>query len=219
MSTTHVPAAMRRLIRLRAGDCCEYCLAPESLCFHTHQVDHIAAEKHRGETVEQNLALSCVVCNQMKGSDLSSIDPQTGLIVPLFHPRQESWPEHFDLSGPLIVPLTPEGRVTANPPRSGVYYYYNPDRSANANARMSTAQLPLYQPAPGSQRLATFGRRPDVLMRLIERLGLYRALPGKIWDKLQHRGSTTYLYRIAGGQVNQSGAFTNSTDAPRTLPH
>lgn len=112
-----------------------------------------------------------------------------------------------------------EGRVTANPPRSGVYYYYNPDRSANANARMSTAQLPLYQPAPGSQRLATFGRRPDVLMRLIERLGLYRALPGKIWDKLQHRGSTTYLYRIAGGQVNQSGAFTNSTDEPRTLPH
>jgi hypothetical protein len=112
MSTTHVPAALRRLVRQRAHDCCEYCLAPESLCFHTHQVDHIVAEKHGGATEDLNLALSCLICNQAKGSDISSIDPKTGQVVPLFHPRKSLWRDHFELSGALILPLTPEGRVT-----------------------------------------------------------------------------------------------------------
>ncbi|WP_366048772.1 HNH endonuclease [Microcoleus sp. PH2017_11_PCY_U_A] len=35
----------------RATGCCEYCLIPETLALSSHQVDHIIAEKHRGETV------------------------------------------------------------------------------------------------------------------------------------------------------------------------
>jgi hypothetical protein len=64
------------------------------------------AEKHGGKTDADNLALACVLCNQHKGSDLSSIDPLTGALVPLFNPRRDRW-------GNRIEPLTPVGRVTA----------------------------------------------------------------------------------------------------------
>jgi hypothetical protein len=84
MAQKYVPVALRRLVRARANECCEYCLIPESLTLATHWVDHVVAEKHGGLTEENNLALSCVLCNQHKGSDLTSIDPQTGLITPFF---------------------------------------------------------------------------------------------------------------------------------------
>ena len=112
MSTSHIPALVRRLVRTRAAESCEYCLAPERLSFHSHQVDHIVAEKHGGETMEDNLALSCICCNQAKGSDLWSIDPITVQMIALFHPRRDRWADHFELRGCLIVPLTPVGRVT-----------------------------------------------------------------------------------------------------------
>jgi len=112
MSATHIPAALRRLVRERARECCEYCLIPETVTFATHAIDHVIAEKHGGPTTAENLALSCVICNGHKGSDLASVDPDTGAIVPLFHPRQQQWSEHFRLSGVHIEPLTATGRVT-----------------------------------------------------------------------------------------------------------
>lgn len=54
----------------------------------------------------------CFFCNLHKGPNLTGIDPQTGQIVPLFHPRQDVWYEHFEERGLLIVGLTPTGRVT-----------------------------------------------------------------------------------------------------------
>ena len=41
------------------------------------------------------------------------MDPTTGQLVPLFHPRRDVWTEHFRLDGARIVPLTPQGRATA----------------------------------------------------------------------------------------------------------
>lgn len=63
-------------------------------------------------TKAENLALCCTLCNKHKGSDLTSIDPESGEIVPLYHPRQDLWHEHFQLKGAEVVPLTPKGRVT-----------------------------------------------------------------------------------------------------------
>src|ERR1035438_2650980 len=73
MSQTYIPAALRRLVRERSGDRCEYCLIPESVAFAPHWIDHIVAEKHGGMADADNLANSCVLCNQSKGSDLTSI--------------------------------------------------------------------------------------------------------------------------------------------------
>jgi len=108
----YVPVALRRLVRSRASERCEYCLIPERLTFAPHWVDHVVAEKHGGQTEESNLALSCVLCNQHKGTDLTSIDPLTNEIAPLFHPRKDAWADHFRLKGAEIEPLTPVGRVT-----------------------------------------------------------------------------------------------------------
>jgi hypothetical protein len=113
VSQTYIPADLRRLVRARAGDCCEYCLVPEWMTFAAHWIDHIVAEKHGGRTQADNLANCCVLCNQRKGSDLSSIDPETGELAELFHPRRHCWTDHFRLlADGRVEPLTPAGRVT-----------------------------------------------------------------------------------------------------------
>jgi hypothetical protein len=112
MSRTYISAELRRLVRARAQERCEYCLVPEAATFATHAVDHVVAEKHGGQTDSANLALSCAPCNLRKGSDLTSIDPESGAIVPLFHPRRERWRDHFRLKNGRLEPLTPTGRVT-----------------------------------------------------------------------------------------------------------
>lgn len=123
MSQTYIPAALRRLVRERSGDRCEYCLIPESVAFAPHWIDHIVAEKHGGMADADNLANSCVLCNQSKGSDLTSIDPDTDQIVALFHPRRDRWTDHFRLMDGRIDPLTPVGRVTVR-----LLHLNDPDR-------------------------------------------------------------------------------------------
>ncbi len=108
---THVPQELRRQVRDRAQGRCEYCLLGEGDAFWSHQVDHIYAEKHGGETTEANLCLSCADCNRYKGSDLCSIGPVTGEIVALFHPRRDLWTEHFRVDAGVIRPLTPQARI------------------------------------------------------------------------------------------------------------
>ena len=112
MSTTYIPIALRRQVYERAKGCCEYCLIPDLAAFAPHEIDHVIAEKHGGLTKAENLALSCTLCNKHKGSDLTSIDPVTGDIVPLYHPRQDLWQEHFQIRGAEVVPQTAKGRVT-----------------------------------------------------------------------------------------------------------
>jgi 5-methylcytosine-specific restriction endonuclease McrA len=113
MSQTYIPVSLRRLVYERANGLCEYCLLPERFSFALHQIDHITAEKHGGGTVADNLALSCILCNKYKGSDLASIDPLTGKITPLFHPRLQTWHEHFILEAAgHFASQTPEGRAT-----------------------------------------------------------------------------------------------------------
>ncbi len=113
MSQTYISAELRRLVRGRTKERCEYCLVPEIASFALHEIDHVIAEKHGGKTEETNLALSCNLCNRRKGSDLTSIDPENGRIIPLFNPRQDSWVDHFRVIDGQIVALTSTGRVTA----------------------------------------------------------------------------------------------------------
>jgi len=112
MSVTYIPTALRNSVYERAAGCCEYCLISEAVSFATHQIDHIIAEKHGGQTVEENLALSCALCNKYKGSDLTSIDPKTGEIARLFNPRTNIWSEHFKLKNGVFIGLTSNARAT-----------------------------------------------------------------------------------------------------------
>jgi hypothetical protein len=111
---TYVPTALRREVIERAGNRCEYCLIHAEVAFFPHEVDHVIAEKHGGATDIHNLALACWRCNRHKGSDLTSFDPETQELSPLFNPRTQVWTEHFAYERERIVGLTPEGRTTVS---------------------------------------------------------------------------------------------------------
>jgi hypothetical protein len=109
---TRVSADLRRLVIERADACCEYCLlSQDDVPFSLH-IEHIISVKHRGTSELDNLCLSCPACNGFKGTDIASLDPITGDLTALFHPRRQIWNQHFRLNGAVIEPLTPEGRVT-----------------------------------------------------------------------------------------------------------
>lgn len=112
MSVTYIPTALRNLVSKRAKGDCEYCLISEEISFAKHQIDHVIAEKHGGLTIAENLALSCTLCNKYKGSDIASIDNQTGEIVPLFNPRKDIWNEHFKIEKGYFIGLTSKARAT-----------------------------------------------------------------------------------------------------------
>jgi 5-methylcytosine-specific restriction endonuclease McrA len=89
-----IAVRLRRQVAERAQHRCEYCLIHEMDTFFPHEPDHVIAEKHGGPTSSENLAYSCFNCNRFKGSDLASVDPQTGKIVLLFNPREQKWKRH-----------------------------------------------------------------------------------------------------------------------------
>lgn len=108
-----IDAATRTLVRERAGNACEYCQLPqEATPYATFHVEHVIARQHRGDDHPSNLALSCHHCNAHKGPNLSGIDPETDVIVALFHPRRDTWSDHFRRGGARIEGRTPTGRVT-----------------------------------------------------------------------------------------------------------
>lgn len=91
---------------------CEYCLIHADDTSFPHEVDHVVSRQHGGETIAQNLAFACMVCNRFKGTNLTSISSSGGL-VQLFNPRLENWQEHFRIEGAIIRPLSAIGEVTA----------------------------------------------------------------------------------------------------------
>jgi len=145
MSRTRVPPQLRRQVQDRAGDRCEYCLAPGVLSFAVHQVDHVIAEKHGGPTIDANLALSCVACNQFKGTDLSSVDLLSQQTVPLYHPRKHRWSDHFRLDGVRIQPLTAIGRVTVR-----LLHFNGPERLTEREFFIAAGHLTAPQNQPGA---------------------------------------------------------------------
>jgi len=45
--------------------------------------------------------------------NIASVDPATGTLTALFHPRTAPWTDHFRMQGATIEPLTAVGRATA----------------------------------------------------------------------------------------------------------
>ena len=103
----------RELLRSRAANCCEYCRLPEAASTLPHQFDHIIANQHGGSDDDDNLCLCCIRCNLKKGPNIATIDPASGLLVSLFHPRRHVWNDHiaFDPDGGARG-LSAEGRAT-----------------------------------------------------------------------------------------------------------
>jgi hypothetical protein len=88
-------ADLIRRVWERAGDRCEYCQLPSAFHPAPFQIDHIIARQHGGKTELENLALACIQ-----------------EIVRLFHPRRDSWADHFVWDGPELKARTQIGQVT-----------------------------------------------------------------------------------------------------------
>ncbi len=105
-------ATLDQMVRDRAGDRCEYCRLPQFGSRAPFEIDHVIPRKHHGPTVSGNLALSCVYCNSFKGPNLSGLDPTTGKITRLYHPRRHKWAYHFRFQGSTLIGRTAIGRTT-----------------------------------------------------------------------------------------------------------
>jgi hypothetical protein len=84
-------------VAARAGHRCEYCHAPEAVFNLPFEVEHIIPRTRGGSDGDDNLALACRSCNVFK-SDCVERQVTTGLSVPLFHPRSDTWSAHFDVA-------------------------------------------------------------------------------------------------------------------------
>jgi hypothetical protein len=77
-------------------------------------IEHILPKSAGGNDERENLAASCYRCNEFKGAKTHAIDPQTGELVALFHPRRQCWSDHFDWvnGGTHVAGTTATGRAT-----------------------------------------------------------------------------------------------------------
>jgi hypothetical protein len=110
----YVSAELRRLVEQRAKGCCEYCHSQQRYSAQSFSIEHIIPKQMGGESITENLALACQGCNNHKATKTVVIDPGSGLSVRLFHPRQDSWPEHFSWNADytLLIGIIPIGRAT-----------------------------------------------------------------------------------------------------------
>jgi hypothetical protein len=109
-----VSTRTRRFVTERAVERCEYRKLAAQGQAATFHVDHIVPQAAGGSTVPENLALACVHCSLRKGARRTAPDPRSGATMPLFHPRLDSWEDHFRWKGVELLGLTATGRATVN---------------------------------------------------------------------------------------------------------
>jgi 5-methylcytosine-specific restriction endonuclease McrA len=91
-------ARTRRIVAERANFRCEYCLTPAGIVPSPFSSEHILPRSKGGNATLENL------------------DPATRKTVSLFHPRQQTWADHFGWAadGTRIEGRSPIGRATVS---------------------------------------------------------------------------------------------------------
>ena len=107
-------SVVRRAVRERAKGCCEYCRSPDDCSPAPFHVEHVFPETLDGSDDLENLAWACGGCNGFKGVAVEALDPISGELTPLFHPRRQIWGDHFSWGAdPLFCEgITAVGRAT-----------------------------------------------------------------------------------------------------------
>jgi len=76
------------------------------------EIDHVISLRHGGISGAENLAFSCLYCNQNKAADIGTMLLPTETFIRFFNPRKDRWNDHFEISGSLILPKTDIGEAT-----------------------------------------------------------------------------------------------------------
>lgn len=114
MSRRYITVAEQAQIIDRANRRCEYCKCTMDHAAQPFAIEHIVPISEGGVTSLSNLALACGGCNGHKYNKTEAIDPENQRSVPLYHPRNQIWDEHFTWSEDLlqIVGRSATGRAT-----------------------------------------------------------------------------------------------------------
>lgn len=93
-----------------------YCQLLQAFSSQTFHHEHIIPSFKGGSDNLDNIAFACGACNPSKGIKTEDYDPFTQKLVPLYHPRQQKWKEHFAWNEDyiLLIGLSPTGRATIN---------------------------------------------------------------------------------------------------------
>ncbi len=113
MFNRQVMTALKSQVIERAQGNCEYCRSQARFATQAFSIEHITPQSKGGQTALDNLALACQGCNNHKYNKTKAADPITTEIVPLYHPRQQKWEEHFSWNEDftLIIGITKIGRA------------------------------------------------------------------------------------------------------------
>ena len=95
MARSKISDALKKQVANLAQGCCEYCKSQIRFSPNSFEIDHIIPISRGGLSQLENVALACPQCNSHKSDKVSAIDPVSKQIVPLFHPRQMHWTDHF----------------------------------------------------------------------------------------------------------------------------
>jgi HNH endonuclease len=100
--------------RALAENQCGYCQSLQKYVLGILEIEHIIPKATGGSDDEDNLWLSCRLCNAYKGIQTEAPDPISDRTVQLFNPRTQRWLRHFAWSADdvYIMGLTPCGRAT-----------------------------------------------------------------------------------------------------------
>ncbi len=106
--------ALRAQVAAQAQYRCGYCLTQEVVSGIPLTLEHLLPRALGGADTEENLWLSCRLCNEAKGVQIAATDPDSGAMVSLFNPRTDQWGEHFGWSeeGTKMFGRTVAGRAT-----------------------------------------------------------------------------------------------------------
>lgn len=116
MQRSSIPKSLDEKVRAAARNRCGYCLSPQHLVMARLEIEHIIPKSRGGTSSEDNLWLSCPLCNNAKRDRTSAVDPISGTESLLFNPRTQKWTDHFRWSkdGLRIEGLSPTGRATVS---------------------------------------------------------------------------------------------------------
>lgn len=112
--SSQISEEVRSRVRSQAKNRCGYCCSQQQYVLGILEIDHIIPKAMGGTDKEENLWLSCRMCNAFKGVRTHSRDPISDRKVKLFNPRKQKWSRHFAWinNGTHIMGLTACGRAT-----------------------------------------------------------------------------------------------------------
>ena len=113
---SEIAEVIRQRVVKTAQNRCGYCLSQQRYVMGKLEIEHIFPSSLGGSNEEENLRLSCGLCNRYKSNQIEGFDEETNSFVALFNPRFQIWAEHFTWSADTteIIGISATGRATVN---------------------------------------------------------------------------------------------------------